>query len=74
MIIIFIYGNGIKGYGNLIIIKHNQIFLSAYAYTSKILVEENDVVKKGQVIAKLGDTDSVKPILHFQIRKKWQIC
>ncbi len=62
-------GNGIKGYGNLIIIKHNQTFLSAYAHASKILVEENDVVKKGQVIAKLGDTDSVKPILHFQIRK-----
>ena len=62
-------GNGIKGYGNLIIIKHNETFLSAYAHTSKILVEENNLVKKGQVIAKLGDTDSIKPILHFQIRK-----
>ena len=62
-------GSGIKGYGNLIIIKHNQTFLSAYAHTSKILVEENDIVKKGQVIANLGDTDSIKPILHFQIRK-----
>ena len=62
-------GNGIKGYGNLIIIKHNDTFLSAYAHTNKILVEENNLVKKGQVIAKLGDTDSIKPILHFQIRK-----
>ena len=59
-------GNGIKGYGNLIIIKHNETFLSAYAHTSKILVEENNLVKKGQVIAKLGDTYSIKPILHFQ--------
>ena len=62
-------GNGIKGYGNLIIIKHNETFLSAYAHTSKILVEENNLVKQGQVIAKLGDTDSIKPLLHFQIRK-----
>ena len=62
-------GNGIKGYGNLIIIKHNETFLSAYAHASKILVEENNLVKKGQIIAKLGDTDSFKPILHFQIRK-----
>lgn len=62
-------GNGIKGYGNLVIIKHNETFLTAYAHTSKILVKENKRVKKGQVIAHLGDTDSVKPILHFQIRK-----
>jgi lipoprotein NlpD len=53
----------------LIIIKHNETFLSAYAHTSKILVEENNIVKKGQIIANLGDTDSIKPILHFQIRK-----
>jgi len=62
-------GNGIKGYGNLIIIKHNDVFLSAYAHTNTILVEEDDFVKKGQVIAELGNTDSIKPILHFQIRK-----
>ncbi len=62
-------GNGIRGYGNLIIIKHNDTFLSAYAHTKKILVKENNIVKKGEVIAKLGDTDSIKPILHFQIRK-----
>tara|TARA_B100001059_G_scaffold54713_1_gene49184 strand:+ start:5710 stop:6450 length:741 start_codon:yes stop_codon:yes gene_type:complete len=62
-------GNGIKGYGKLVIIKHNDTYLSAYAHTSKILVKENTSVKKGQVIANLGDTDSIKPILHFQIRK-----
>lgn len=62
-------GNGIKGYGNLVIIKHNDSFLTAYAHTSKILVKENSEVSKGQVIANLGDTDSIKPILHFQVRK-----
>ena len=62
-------GNGIKGYGNLIIIKHNDNFLTAYAHTREILVNEKGLVKKGQVIARLGDTDSIKPILHFQIRK-----
>ena len=62
-------GNGIKGYGNLIIIKHNDSFLTAYAHTREILVNEKSLVKKGQVIATLGDTDSIKPILHFQIRK-----
>ena len=62
-------GNGIKGYGNLIIIKHNDSFLTAYAHTSKILVKENNSVAKGQVIANLGNTDSIKPILHFQVRK-----
>ena len=62
-------GDGIKGYGNLIIIKHNNTFLSAYAHTNRILVKENSSVDKGQVIAELGDSDSIKPILHFQIRK-----
>ena len=62
-------GNGIKGYGNLIIIKHNETFLSAYAHTNKILVKEDSKVTKGQLIARLGDSDSIKPILHFQIRK-----
>ena len=62
-------GNGIKGYGNLVIIKHNDTFLTAYAHTNKILVEEDSVVEKGEVIAELGDTDSIKPLLHFQIRK-----
>ncbi len=62
-------GDGIKGYGNLIIVKHNDTFLSAYAHTNRILVNENSKVDRGQVIAELGDSDSIKPILHFQIRK-----
>lgn len=62
-------GDGIKGYGNLIIVKHNDTFLSAYAHANRILVKENSKVDKGQVIAELGDSDSIKPMLHFQIRK-----
>ena len=62
-------GNGIKGYGNLIIVKHDDVYLTAYAHIDEILVDEKDVVKKGQLIATLGDTDAIKPMLHFQIRK-----
>ena len=62
-------GNGIKGYGNLIIVKHDDVYLSAYGHINEILVDEKNIVKKGQLIATLGDTDSIKPILHFQIRK-----
>ena len=62
-------GNGIKGYGNLVIIKHNDSFLTAYAHTNEILVKEKSSVSRGQLIARLGDTDSIKPVLHFQVRK-----
>lgn len=63
-------GNALRGYGNLVIINHNNEFLSAYAHNDMLLVKEGDKVKKGQVIAKMGstDTDSVK--LHFEIRYK----
>ena len=64
-------GSGLRGYGKLIIIKHNNTFLSAYANNDQILVKEGDAVKKGQKIAEMGSTDSehdqVK--LHFEIRK-----
>ena len=62
-------GSGIKGYGNLIIIKHDEVYLTAYAHINEILVDEKDSVKIGQLIATLGDTDAIKPILHFQVRK-----
>ena len=64
-----VFAGKFRSYGNLIIIKHNETFLSAYAHINKILVKEDSKVSKGQLIAKLGDTDSIKPILHFQIRK-----
>lgn len=62
-------GSGLRGYGKLLIIKHNNTYLSAYAHNSKILVQEGDTVTKGQKIAEMGnsDTDTVK--LHFEIRK-----
>ncbi|MDP2608254.1 MULTISPECIES: peptidoglycan DD-metalloendopeptidase family protein [unclassified Oceanobacter] len=62
-------GQGLRGYGNLVIIKHDETYLSAYAHASRILVKEKDQVKAGEVIAEVGSTgtDSVK--LHFEVRK-----
>ncbi len=62
-------GHGLRGYGNLIIIKHNNTFLSAYAHNSKILVKEGEAVVKGQKIAEMGNTDTDITQLHFEIRK-----
>jgi lipoprotein NlpD len=62
-------GHGIVGYGELVIIKHNQTYLSAYAHNNKVLVKEGDVVKLGQMIAKMGSTGTNGNKLHFQIRR-----
>lgn len=62
-------GNGLLGYGNLIIVNHNEHYLSAYAHNRKILVQEGEDVKAGQVIAELGSTGTDRPVLHFEIRK-----
>lgn len=62
-------GHGLRGYGNLIIIKHNNIFLSAYAHNSRLLVKEGDAVAGGQKIAEMGNTDTDMTQLHFEIRK-----
>lgn len=62
-------GNGLINYGNLIIIKHNKTYLSAYAYNRKLLVKEGNVVKAGQKIAEMGHKDKSAPRLHFEIRK-----
>lgn len=61
-------GKGLRGYGNLVIIKHSHSFLSAYAHTSKILVQEKDKVKENQKIAEIGSTGTNKVKLHFEIR------
>ncbi|GAA5181416.1 peptidoglycan DD-metalloendopeptidase family protein [Niveibacterium umoris] len=63
-------GSGLRGYGNLVIIKHNATFLSAYAHNQKILVKEGQSVKKGQEIAALGDSDADRAKLHFEIRRQ----
>lgn len=62
-------GNGLKGYGNMIIIKHNDHYLSAYAHNESLLVNEEEKVAQGQQIARLGSTDSAVVKLHFEIRK-----
>lgn len=61
-------GNGLRAYGDLIIIKHNNSLLSAYAHNRKALVHEGDWVKAGQKIAEMGDTGSRRVMLHFEIR------
>jgi lipoprotein NlpD len=61
-------GNGLKGYGNLIIIKHDNTYLTAYAHNSKLLVSEKQNVSKGQKISEVGDSDSDSPKLHFEVR------
>ena len=62
-------GQGLRGYGKLIIIKHNNTYLSAYAHNSNLLVKEGQSVVRGQKIAEIGTSDADKPMLHFQIRK-----
>lgn len=62
-------GNGLKGYGNLVIIKHNEQFLSAYAHNQKILVREGDKVAARQVIGAVGLDKQRRNALHFQIRE-----
>jgi lipoprotein NlpD len=63
-------GAGLRGYGELVIIKHNATYLSAYAHNRKILVKEKDQVTRGQKIAEMGNTDAEAVKLHFEIRKQ----
>ena len=62
-------GNGLPRYGNLLIIKHNAVYLSAYAHNKKLLVKEGQQVKSGQKIATLGKTGAQQNQLHFEIRR-----
>ena len=63
-------GSGIRGYGNLVIVKHTSNLLSAYAHNKAILVKEGQNVNKGQKIAEMGDSDSDSVKLHFEIRQQ----
>ncbi|MCE8034169.1 MAG: peptidoglycan DD-metalloendopeptidase family protein [Halomonas sp.] len=65
-------GSGVRGYGNLILLKHNDQYLSAYAHNDSLRVTENDVVEAGQVIATMGDSDAESVRLHFEVRKDGQ--
>ena len=63
-------GNELKGYGNLVLIRHDNGWVSAYAHAERLLVKRNDVVRRGQVIAKAGRTGTVdQPQLHFELRQ-----
>jgi lipoprotein YgeR len=61
-------GNGLRGYGNLLIIKHNADYLTAYAHNRDLLVKEGQTVSQGQKIAEMGDTDTDRVMLHFELR------
>lgn len=63
-------GSKLRGYGNLVMVKHNDEFITAYAHNRKILVRENEQVKAGQQIAEMGSTDSSSTQLHFELRRK----
>ncbi len=65
-------GSGVRGYGNLILLKHNDEYLSAYAHNDSLRVSENDVVEAGEVIATMGDSDAEDVRLHFEVRKNGQ--
>ncbi len=63
-------GAGLRGYGNLIILKHNNTYLTAYAHNQTLLVKEDQNVRKGQKIAEMGSTDTDRVKLHFEIRRQ----
>ncbi|MEJ6023623.1 peptidoglycan DD-metalloendopeptidase family protein [Ramlibacter sp. PS4R-6] len=63
-------GAGLRGYGNLVILKHNNTYLSAYAHNQALLVKEDQAVRKGQKIAEMGNSDADRVKLHFEIRRQ----
>jgi len=63
-------GAGLRGYGNLVILKHNNTYLTAYAHNQTLLVKEDQTVRKGQKIAEMGSTDADRVKLHFEIRRQ----
>ncbi len=63
-------GSGLRGYGKLVIVKHNNLYLSAYAHNQELLVKEDQVVRRGQKIAEMGNTEADRVQLHFEIRRQ----
>ena len=63
-------GSGLRGYGNLIILKHNNTYLTAYAHNQTLLVKEDQTIKRGQKIAEMGNSDADQVKLHFEIRRQ----
>ena len=69
---ILFVGGGVKGYGNLVIVKHTPTLVTAYGHTSKVVVKPGDQVKAGQKIAEMGSTDADRVMLRFEVRDKGQ--
>ena len=63
-------GSSLRGYGNLVIVKHNEIYLTAYAHNQVLLVKDDQVVRRGQKIAEMGSSDAERVQLHFEIRRQ----
>ncbi len=63
-------GSSLRGYGNLVIVKHNEVYLTAYAHNQALLVKDDQVVRRGQKIAEMGSTDAQRVQLHFEIRRQ----
>jgi lipoprotein NlpD len=63
-------GSSLRGYGNLVIVKHSEVFLTAYAHNQVLLVKDDQVVRRGQKIAEMGSTDAERVQLHFEIRRQ----
>lgn len=63
-------GSGLRGYGELVIIKHNDTYVSAYGHNRRLLVQEGQQVKAGQTIAEMGSTGTDRVKLHFEIRRQ----
>lgn len=63
-------GSGLRGYGNLVILKHNNTYLTAYAHNQSLLVKEDQAIKRGQKIAEMGNSDADQVKLHFEIRRQ----
>jgi len=63
-------GSGLRGYGNLVIVKHNNTYLTAYAHNRTLLVKEDEAVRRGQKIAEMGSSDAERVQLHFEIRRQ----
>lgn len=63
-------GSGLRGYGNLVIVQHDDTYITAYAHNQKILVHEDENVRKGQKIAEMGSSDADRTKLHFEVRQQ----
>ena len=68
--VIIFSGNSLRSYGNLVIVKHNNSYISVYAHNSKNLVKEGDTIKRGQKIAEMGNSETDRVKLHFELRRE----